>query len=109
LQNLAACLRVRFSAFKEKMNTKSKTLIGFDEITAFHFRCKTCSLEMTIPVREDFTRTRTAHKCPSCGDSWLVVNDGSAAPALANFVQAINAISQWPGQCGISVEIAAAP
>lgn len=90
------------------MNTKSKTLIGFGEIAAFHFRCKTCGVELSIPLREDFTRTRTAHKCPGCGDSWLAVNDGSAAPALANFVQSIKTISQWPGECDVSVEIASA-
>lgn len=92
---------------KEKMNSQTKTLIGFGEIAAFHFLCKTCGIELTVPLRDDFSRSRTVHKCPGCGDSWLVVNEtpgGSAA--LEKFVQAVTALSQWPGQCKISVEIA---
>lgn len=89
------------------MTNQTKTFINLGEIAGFHFDCKTCGVELTVPFGADFTRMKTAHKCPGCGDSWLAVNDGSAAPALADFVQAIKAISQWPGQCNISVEIAA--
>jgi Zn finger protein HypA/HybF involved in hydrogenase expression len=87
------------------MTNQTKTFINFDEITAFRFRCKTCALELTVPFGADFTRTRTAHNCPGCGDSWLHVNDGSAVPALADLVESIRTISQWPGVCEVSIEV----
>jgi Zn finger protein HypA/HybF involved in hydrogenase expression len=91
--------------FREIMKNQTKTFINFGEIAAFHFRCKTCALELTVPFGADFTRTRTAQKCPGCGDSWLQVNDGSAVPALANLVESIRTISQWPGVCEVSIEV----
>lgn len=91
------------------MTNQTKTLINLGEIAGFHFHCKTCSIEMTVPLREDFSRSRTAHKCPGCGDSWLVVNEAPGGSVeLEKLVQAVRAIAQWPGQCRISVEIAAA-
>lgn len=88
------------------MTNQNRTYITFNEIAALKLHCKTCGLELSIPLRED-TR-RATHKCPNCGDYWLVLNEttnGSAVPVLEKLVASIKVLSEWPGQCGLSLEI----
>ena len=62
---------------------------------------------MSLPLREDSSR-RATQKCPNCGDHWLVLNEtaaGSAVPVLEKLVQSIKALSEWPGQCDLALEI----
>jgi hypothetical protein len=78
------------------MHTQTKQFISLGDISSFRFLCKTCGVELSLPLREDFTRARATHKCPSCSDYWLLLNEtasGSAVPALEKFVQSIKALS----------------
>jgi hypothetical protein len=91
------------------MLTQTRKFISLSDIFSFRFLCKTCGVEMSLPLREeDFNKARATHKCPNCRDYWLLLNEtasGNAVPALEKFVQSIRALSEWPGQCQISLEI----
>lgn len=88
------------------MTNQTKTFIRLGEIAGFHFCCKTCGVELTVPLRDDFSRSRTARQCPCCGDSWLAMNEATGgSAALEKLVQAARAISEWPGQCEVRLEI----
>jgi hypothetical protein len=93
------------------MTGQTKKFINLEEIIGLRFCCKNekCGAELCLPFQNDFTRSRPADKCPNCGAGWLVLTDRSGgstvAPLLEKIVQEIRSISQWPGQCEITLEI----
>ncbi len=92
------------------MHTQTKQYIALNDIASFRFRCKTkgCGTELSLPLQENYTLTHPAAKCPNCNAGWLRLSDVTgvtAAPQLEQLVAAIRAISEWPGQVQISLEI----
>jgi hypothetical protein len=92
------------------MNIQTKQFISLSDISSFRFRCKTkgCGTELSLPLQENYSLTHPADKCPNCGNGWLRpsdVNPATAAPYLEQLVTAIRSVSEWPGQCEISLEI----
>ena|ERR1700760_3312264 len=92
------------------MHTQTRQFISLGDFVSVRFRCKGkgCRTELTLPLQDDYTRTHPADFCPNCGSGWLRlsdVNPATAAPVLEQLVDALRSISEWPGQCQISLEI----
>lgn len=93
------------------MNNQTKQFLNLNEITGFRFRCKgkRCGAELSLPLQENYSRSRSVDSCPNCGSPWLKLSDsanGSVVHLLEQIVSAIRSISSWPGVCDISIEIA---
>jgi hypothetical protein len=92
------------------MQTSTKQYIGLSDFASFRFRCKTkgCGTELSLPLQANYTLTHPAATCPNCKVGWLRLSDVTgvtAAPQLEQLVGAIRSISEWPGQCQISLEL----